>query len=756
MTLRSALLVTALGVAALGVTACGGGGGGAGPGPGVVAPAPPPPAPPPPAPPPPPPPSTDAESFETAEYQRQTGLTQIHASSAYAQGATGDGIIVAVIDSGVHAEHPDLIGRISNLSTDIAGERGPGDVDGHGTAVSGVIAANKNDRAGHGVAYESRVISIRADTPGSCEADGGEGCTFSDANIARAIDYAVANGARVINMSLGRDADASDDRTLVFTALRDAVRAGVFIVVSAGNRDEEEAPNASPGFPANFAAFTQSLGFAVAVGSVDGDNVISDFSSRALGAETTFLVAPGERILTPTVDSETGETQFAYYYGTSFAAPHVAGALALLLDAFPNLQGNEALSILFETAVDLGASGPDAIYGMGLIDLEAAFRPVGATSVAMAESEPVAVTALFSPPRGASGDWVWASGLLDDAILRDKYDRAFNFSPEAVTLAPDRALTAMSATAENQLRRTAQTRVGGTTASLRLSPETVAPLSNLPSETYHKDSDFMLAFNQGPAQLQVGRGFYAPGPMAGAGVSTLTQNVFSGAAVNLVSPRNWMSAGVDLGRFSLMSRLGESEDGQFSAISALFELDRHALAVETGQTTESDHLLGDDLGYRFGGDSAARTQFVAVQWRSEFTPQWSAAARVEWANTQAQLPSGLSPDGRVQASAWSLGVERTLASGALGVTLSQPLRVEQGSVIARVPVRVDRQGLSLYEIRKASLTPSGRELAVETAWRYSLGERAILQIAAQLRHQPGHVAQLDNEGLIWLHYKTQW
>jgi len=219
------------------VSACSGGGGMSAP---VVAPpAPPPPAPPPPPPPPPPIPPSD---FETAEYNEQVGLAHINASSAYAHSErpTGEGVVVAVVDTGIVENHSELIGRISDLSTDIVGDRGAGDVDGHGTGVAGVIAANKDGRYMHGVAFESTIMAIRTDTPDSCEADGGEGCTFSDSNIAKAITYAIENGAQIINLSLGRDPSVSDPGSTVFAALRDAVDRGIFVVISSGNADETD------------------------------------------------------------------------------------------------------------------------------------------------------------------------------------------------------------------------------------------------------------------------------------------------------------------------------------------------------------------------------------------------------------------------------------------------------------------------------------------------------------------------------------
>ncbi|MCC5996771.1 MAG: S8 family serine peptidase, partial [Oceanicaulis sp.] len=328
---------------------------------------------------------------------------------------------MAVIDTGINTSHPEFIGRIDPASTDIVVSRGNfEDIDGHGTAVAGVIAANRDGVQMHGLAFESQVMAIRTDSPGTCEDDDPDdgGCRFSDTNIAAAIDYAIANGARVINISLGAAPAENDNLTLTFAALRRAAQAGVFLVIAAGNDGEEEDGSGdSPAFPANFAATADAMGFAVAVGSIDLDYNRSSFSNRAGGMGDFYLLAPGRGIFAPYLNSPTGEPQYAHFNGTSLSAPFVAGALALLLQAFPHLQGNEALQILFETADLLVLNNHSADDGRGLINLYAAFQPVGNSSVSFAAGEAVPLGALLQAPTGPYGDWLWRSGLVEGAVL---------------------------------------------------------------------------------------------------------------------------------------------------------------------------------------------------------------------------------------------------------------------------------------------------------------------------------------------------
>lgn len=594
----------------------------------------------------------------------------------------------------------------------------------------------------------------------SCESDGGEGCTFSDRNVAAAIDAAVARDARVINLSLGRDADLTDDATLTFAAMRRAAQAGVFLVVASGNTDEDETePDPNPGFPANFVNDLSAGGFAVAVGAIDHRTLqIASFSNRAEGAENFFLVAPGVRVASPSEDDENSDPQYALWSGTSFAAPQVAGALALLIQAFPDLAGSEALDILFDTAMDLGEPGPDAIYGVGLVDLEAAFQPVGASSVQMGgrEGEAIDIAALTLPATGASGDWMWNSGLLSGAMMKDAYRRTFRIDPAAPVTAETAGLRAMETAAESALARTSRTVVGPAEVNLRYAEPQLHALRNLPAETYGDTPDVRFAFKSGGLSIAAGRGFAADAPVDGAGESVLSPALFSGAVAGLVSQRDWASLGYRIGDVSVGVRASGANEDAFSAASALYHFGDHAIGVEAGSGREAGRTLGGLLGARFGVEDRADSTFTAALWSGPLPAGWRGAARFEYAAADIALPGFVAMGEDARASAWSVGAERGLAGGVFGLTLSQPLRVETGSITTRVPVSVDEDNRLGYEIRSASLSPSGREVSLEAGWRVAVNERTAANIAARFTRDPGHVAGADDEGLVWMGLRTTW
>ena len=175
------------------LSACGGGGG--------VAAIPPPPTKSAPTSPPPPPPPATPTDYDTQEYRSSNYATAAGAITAYQAGATGAGVKIGVVDSGINPKLSEFTGKIDPASGDVAGSRGVSDEGGHGTAVSSVAAAARNGSNTMGVAFDSTIVSERADQVGSC-ADT-DGCKFSDTAIAAGIDAARQAGVRVINLSLG-------------------------------------------------------------------------------------------------------------------------------------------------------------------------------------------------------------------------------------------------------------------------------------------------------------------------------------------------------------------------------------------------------------------------------------------------------------------------------------------------------------------------------------------------------------------------
>lgn len=274
---------------------------------------------------------------------QQWGLTAIGAPSVW-NITRGAGVTVAVIDSG-SGPHPDLnanldTGRTMFGSIDSAGVIDV-DVAGHGSHVSGIIAAvADNAIGGSGVAPQARILPIRVlDSLGSGDSK----------DVSKAVRFAVDSGVKVINLSLG----GATESTSLTSAIQYAVDRNVLVVAAAGNG----AADSTPKWPA-------ASDLALAVTAVDRTNGVTSFDQRG---EYIDLAAPGSSILS------TASNDYKIQSGTSMAAAFVTGAAALLFAAQPSITAAQVRDVLQRTATDIGALGRDTTFGYGLVDLVAAF-----------------------------------------------------------------------------------------------------------------------------------------------------------------------------------------------------------------------------------------------------------------------------------------------------------------------------------------------------------------------------------------------
>jgi subtilisin family serine protease len=286
----------------------------------------------------------------------QWGLDMIHADEAHAV-TTGAGAVVAVVDTGIDSAHADLQGRVLPGHDFVTGDATPQDGNGHGTHVSGIIAAD----AGNGIGVDSVAPGAKI-LPVRVLDDSGEG---SSTNVAAGIDWATANGANVINLSLsgaiplGGLGGESD----IDAAIARALDRGVVVVVAAGNDALPLCENNSV------------QGRVLCVGAVDKRGNRSFYSSFGQGLG---LVAPGGSDLPGTdedVLSTWNDGQYMELAGTSQAAPHVSGVAALLVSL--GVRGQAAVQRILATAADAGPPGPDLQFGAGIVNAAAAVAGLG-------------------------------------------------------------------------------------------------------------------------------------------------------------------------------------------------------------------------------------------------------------------------------------------------------------------------------------------------------------------------------------------
>jgi type VII secretion-associated serine protease mycosin len=263
--------------------------------------------------------------------------------------ATGAGIRIAVIDSGVDADHPQLRGQVAAgrdfLHGNVSGRQ---DCVGHGTAVASIIAARPAAGAGlRGLAPDATVVPIRVSEQTDTEQQSGE--PASPARFATAIDWAVdEGGADIINMSLVMTDD--DDR--VRAAVARAAAAGVIVVAAAGNHGRPDEANPRP-YPASYPDV-------IGVGAIGANGVAGDFSQRG---DYVDVMAPGVDVTFAARGA--GHTSGS---GTSYATPFVAATAALVKQRFPALTPAQVARRIFATTDPAPGGRRSEQYGFGVLN----------------------------------------------------------------------------------------------------------------------------------------------------------------------------------------------------------------------------------------------------------------------------------------------------------------------------------------------------------------------------------------------------
>jgi subtilisin family serine protease len=307
----------------------------------------------------------------------QWHLPKIAANSAW-QSATGAGTIIAILDTGVDASHPDLAGQLVPGWNMYDNNADTSDVYGHGTPVAGTAAAAGNNATGvASVSWGARIMPVRIAGP-----DG----YASLSTIAQGLTWAVDNGARVANISYS----ASGSSTVRSAADKMRAKGGV-VVVSAGNTGA--ATNGTQ---------SDSLIVVSATGSTDARASWSSY-----GADVD-LAAPGVNIYTTARGGS-----YANKNGTSFAAPVVAGVAALIKSLRPDFTAAQIEAALTSTALDLGTNGKDQYYGHGRVNAGAAVL-AAAGAVAADTTPPKA--AIAAPVGGTVSGSVTVSASASDNV----------------------------------------------------------------------------------------------------------------------------------------------------------------------------------------------------------------------------------------------------------------------------------------------------------------------------------------------------
>lgn len=714
-----------------------------------------------------------------AELSWNPSLALINAPYAYARGYTGTGQVVAVFDSGLDTKHNQFKGRIAGAGYDaITGRVGvTTDPMWHGTFVSGIVAANRDGIGMMGVSYGAKLLPIRI-------VNAGGSITLSDSQLARGIGYATQAGARIFNNSWNATApiqsfskaqiSAALPQTL--NAYRAAVRAGAIIVFAAGNEGASE-----PGLYAALPLYYPELlpGWMAAV-ALDANGVIAAYSNRCGSAAAFCLAAPGTDIIS------TYKGGYGMASGTSFAAPMLAGAAAILKQAFPYLSNQQILAILFQSANKTGIYANSAIYGQGVLDLERATRPIGPLMVSTSRGgQPVALSASALMTSAAFGYGFVRAVEEAPLVARDDFGRGYAAPLSAIvargasSFALDEALdafgTALKSVSEDgtvlAARYEAVFAADGLTARAQarrffLARETEAAYA---AAGYNMEPS--LAFDTAPAAAGGTGAVDRADLVARAALATpyldLARDAFSfayGAKRGRAEARLLVFGGRALAApLTLADVIDPAREPGTGAVSGLAGLLRRpvggvALGLKGGIVVEEETLLGtiSTGATAFGRNNATYFTGLSADAALGGGVRLFGGAYVGVTETEGGTGSVIDSVSSIVTQSFTLGLAKQAVLGRrdrAGFVIAQPLRVVGGMAQLSIPAAMDLFGNLVERPLAASLAADGRELDLQGFYARPLGARASLNLGALVRLEPDHVKGAQPETVLMTRYR---
>ena len=760
------------------------------------------------------------------EYQSQWGLNMVNASSAYARGATGAGITIGITDSGLDNSHIEISATrlsansalsYSNYTPNTRQKR-------HGTMVASV-AAGKQDKTDitpmHGVAFEADVLFVAiqlaepdpdydpvdiGDDDGSGNVSGAPDFTGIDNFFSQLFEIYNDYDVDIVNNSYGYSGNINDYteaqvRYAFPNTIAEMSQAGtpdsektiyVWAAGNAGGYADQGVDYSSPELLPGMAHYIPEIqGHSIAVVSLDENGQISDFSSRCGVAQDYCIAAPGGRITAayPTSTSDTGiyigntnddnynncitdNSCYAVTSGTSFAAPFVSGGLAVIADHFEGQLGSqEIVSRLFATANKKGVYADKAIYGQGLMDLDAATEPVGQVSAMMSLSlsGPMA-PAIFSNIQLTSpsfGDAITNGIGNHSVIFFDALDAPFRRSLSSLVsdyrnqiINMDGFRSIQNPISQRVITNESEFEIGGLSIE-NLSGELVTPyhLLNAKAEknqffsyyNYSNDSFLSHGLNGSWAmgifkdsQLRSERNlrtqfsnpwlnFSATGTTFG---SKFKGNNKFDIALAISSGRN---------KFN-MNEIFNKRD---SSTVALMEIQPKSKmpSLQLGVMKENDASLGLSGSGAFNGSNNQLTSFVGLS-NSLDLAGGIMFGSLYWgkSNNMSNELGMLRSVTRLYSSAFGIGfMKSSIVSNndKLILTVDQPIRIESGKLQLNVPTYRTKEKNVLFNQMNINLDPSGRE--IHTKAQYLSSYKNIgLGLTLGYKADPYHIKFMDD------------
>ena len=700
---------------------------------------------------------TSADSWKTSEYNANR-LDRINAAEGYAACADitscrpgGGGRTIAIIGVDLYTGHQDLQGSI-NRGTDIAGP--------HETEVIGVAAARRNGVGMHGVAYNANIVgfgyqgrryeqvgSIFASIAGRPQEVLGQRTAYDTA----------ADSAHIALVSINTPRNAAEWKA----GMKIAAAAGRIMVFSAGN----SASSSPSDYPAKAAGDEDIAGHAIVVGGLNEDGTGLDRSSNTnCGSLKEYcMVAPKRGVYTTTGRRGDSDNRYTSKLGTSYSAPFVAGAAAVVWAGFPNKTGAQIVQRLLTTAFQVdpttgnydATTGLSDIYGHGRLDLGAAMSAVGWTSTALPGGglAPVRQSFVDLPP----GFRLRPSAALSRSVVYD--EQMFPFPHDLNTaFRPHRTHSAARAMEEFLAS------LGGEWTEARLGERTAVEFASAEAKP-HRDlrdesgelNGYRLRTRLAPElSLTLGRGFGAVGASSDFVARRLARGLLHdglalGPFAALAGSGAELGAVWELDERTRLDLAGKDAAGYFGGGRArLASLgatrrfgDALTLGARWGRLRERGSLLGARGFGAFGGFGAADTDFLDLSAERKFgrmtlfggvSRGWTRAGAAG-GNSLVAGWSGLRGDSFALGGEWP---DLWRRADRLTLIASSPFRPRGAAVQVDVPEREIANGVVTYARHRADLSPRGRELRLQLAYETETAPGAALSVGGYLRLEPEH------------------
>jgi len=713
--------------------------------------------------------------YQTTEYNQgsvylsQKSRRVVCASSAYARGATGDGIQVAVIDTGVDADHSDINANMVAFTTGsdvVNSDNDASDDEGHGSHVAGIIAAEKNNSGMHGVAYDADIYAFKAFNASGAAPAGATGSAYGLVEAIGAID--------IINNSWGSNGDcssASACRSAIGTSLYDnwedvsQLSTPKISVFAAGNEGENQ-----PSTQCQTMAYNTDISavsvcvVAISYSTLGTDNGhLASFSNKCGKASSYCIAAPGDRIYSLT---ESGSYTFAN--GTSMAAPFVSGGLALVMQEFSSLTPAQVVSRLLTTANDSGEYSQTSIYGHGLMNLNAA-------TTAVAKLQTINGSNLLDDPNTSYNDLVDNSFLSSAAFsnalnaaldgqtmeVYDSFDRA-NFKVEVDNFFTSGSYTSQN-TIENHISRL-QPKVKNKTTHKNLYGNFTVETNGdyLQSSIFQSAGDFLaLGYNQSTNSFE-----NAVDPLSSFfNDSNFGNNYLVNPYFNTGSGQDYFmsfntnssfgfdtftnSKGNDLGLSFNLNPLSSSEEGIKNAGD---------LQIVFGANYEQNKFLNSTSTGVFATGDLSNTNFTGVKYKKnlsdDITFVGSGFAGYTYIDKAAN--SYIDSSSPLLTSSFTLGLAKAnflKNDQTIGFFINQPQRVEDGSLNLRVPTSSDRDRTVTYSNLGVDLEPEARQINFDIIFNKSITESTNLSANFTHVQNGDHSNNSKSQNFFSLFYK---